>query len=182
VVRDSAFRQARQRWRASAAGRGFTLLELAIVIGIVSVLAAFFLDRALDSLEAAERMAMETQARAIGSALQLKMAAMITGGQGRDIAKLARGNPVDLLLTKPANYLGERKGAPPEERDAGNWYYDLDSGELVYLVRRGDRFAADSTGRKEVRYRVQVVHDASVPTRNEVVGVVLQPVQPYRWR
>jgi len=161
---------------ARSRGRGFTLLELAIVLGIVSVLAAFFLDRALVSLEAAERMAMETQARAIGSALQLQMAAMITSGRERDMTKLAQGNPIELLVTRPQNYLGERKGKPQDEDAQGHWYYDLDTGDLVYLVRRGERFAVEGNENKEVRYRVRVVREGGV-----VVGVVFQPLRPYRW-
>ena len=162
--------------------RGFTLLELTIVIGVISVLAAIFLDRALVSMEAAERMAMENQARMIGSALQLQMAALITSGRERDMASLARGNPLDWLQTKPPNYLGELAVAPGDDHTAGNWYYDVGSGETVYLVRRGAGFDADARGRKEVRYRVRVVHEKFGDERADVVGAVFQPVLPYRWR
>ena len=67
-------------------------------VAMIAALAAFFLDRALVSMEAAERMAMETQARSISAALQLQMAALITRGRTRAIADLATRARTKKLL------------------------------------------------------------------------------------
>ena len=161
---------------------GFTLFELVIVIVIIAVLAAVFLDRVQANLEAAERMAMETQARAISSALQLQMAAMITRGRGHELGSLTRTNPMDWLVAKPPNFLGELSAEPKGEEALGNWYYDQDARQLVYLVRRGESFTADAQGRKQVRYAVVAIYDESDRSRNYVAGMLFQPVEPYRWR
>jgi general secretion pathway protein G len=145
------------------------------------VLAAFFLDRALTSLESAERMAMENQARAISSALQLQMAALITSRREQEIPKLARANPVSWLISKPENYLGEFERAPTGDDALGHWYFDTGRRELVYLVRRGDRFAADQSGRKEVRYHVREVYSEGTSVRHSFAGLVFAPVSSYRW-
>lgn len=160
---------------------GFTLLELVVVISLVAVLAAFFLDRALDNLEVAERVAMENQVRAISAGLNLQLAGLIAKGREREIARLARENPMDWLATRPENYLGEMDTEPAGEAAAGHWYFDRGSFELVYLVRRGERFVPDPAGRKRVRFQVRLVHDHRDSPAKEPVGAVFQPVVPYRW-
>ncbi len=169
------------RRNPNRAGGGFTLLELVVVISLVAVLAAFFLDRALDNLEMAERVAMENQVRAIAAGLNLQLAGLIAKGREREIARLARENPMDWLATRPENYLGEMDAEPSGEAVAGHWFFDRSTGELVYLVRRGERFVPDAAGRKRVRFQVRLVHDHRESPAKEPVGAVFQPVVPYRW-
>jgi len=163
-------------------GTGFTMLELAIVLVIVSALAAILFDRAQANLESAERMVMERQARDIGSALNYQVAKLVGFNQQRELDRLANANPVEWLPSKPANYLGEFGATPQGKEVAGNWFFDIETRELVYIVRRGDRFVADASGRKHVRYSVLLVTGStnSAGTR-EITGARFQPVVPYVW-
>lgn len=163
------------------AGAGFTLFELILVIGILSVLVAVLVDRTLANLELAEKTAMETQAMSIGSALNLQMAAMISAGRFGELAVLQDQNPFDWLTEKPGNYLGAFDAAPAGTRVEGNWYYDRRLREAVYLVKRGDRFTPDAAGRKRVRYQARPVQAVNAHGATEISGFTFRPVEPYRW-
>ena len=169
------------------AQRGFTLLELIIVITIVSILATVLLNRLLDYQERAEKVAMEQTAGILRSALHLQVVDLIARNRMSDIPKLVEENPITWLAEKPHNYQGEYFDPPPGQLDAGNWYYDLKARQLVYLVDRGRHFLPDPTGRKAVRYEVALVYnknregDAQALAPREVGGVVLQLAQPYQW-
>lgn len=165
--------------RAHRGTKGFTLLELVVVICIISTLGAFLANRLQSTAELAEKTSMEYIANEISTALLFEFANnMVRGTQGK-IPGMMQTNPMDWLVQKPANYLGEFADAPSGEDQLGNWYYDTRDHVLVYLVRRGDYFHPDSTGAKRVRYRVKVLFDTDEP--RAVVGVILSPVEPYKW-
>jgi prepilin-type N-terminal cleavage/methylation domain-containing protein len=170
----------RPRKRQVAHG-GFTLLELILVIGIISVLIGFMADKALRNFELAEKAAMETQAMAIKSALNLQMAALITAGREREIERLIRQNPFEWLKEPPWNYLGALAGAPQGDDKAGNWYHDTGTHETVYLVRRADHFDATATGGRLVRYRVTAIYDDNAQGAKSLAGLTFSPVERYRW-
>ncbi len=166
------------RMRRSRA-QGFTLFELVIVISIIGILAAALVTRLDRTAEFAEKTSMEYTAATLNEALLLEFAHHIVDGSRREIPRMAQVNPMNLLARKPTNYLGEFRDSPAEPDQTGNWYYDLYAHELVYLVRRGDNFQADSTGSKRVRYKIGfelAEADSQTP-----VGVVLTPVEAYKW-
>jgi prepilin-type N-terminal cleavage/methylation domain-containing protein len=167
--------------------RGFTLFELIIVVILVALLAGILLGRFLTYQEAAEKTAMEQTAGAIQSALTIQVAGLIARGSVADIPKLASVNPVNFLAQKPKNYAGEYYEPAPGDIPEESWYYDLQRKQLVYLVRRGEHFAPDSSGNKRVRYKTVVVYNEGFPfqsvkaRKKDVGGVILTEVEPYKW-
>lgn len=158
-----------------AAVEGISILAVVAVLGIVSHAGQ------TRELEAAERTAMESQARAIGEAVQARLGSLEAQAREVEIAHLARGNPVDLLAVPPSNYLGVLQTAPAGGAALGVWYFDESAGELVYLVRRGRHFVPDAGGRRQVRFRIELV-EADRGDARASVGAVFRPVAAYRWR
>lgn len=160
---------------------GFATFELAVVATVVSVVGAAVYVEAMQDLETAERMRMETQARSIGNALQLRMSKLIGERREGEIVELIRANPVQWLPAQPENYVGERDRPPAKGEALESWYFDASRGELVYRVRRGSRFLPDSGGERQVRFKAELVQDES-GDRWKIAGAVFRPVEPYRWR
>jgi prepilin-type N-terminal cleavage/methylation domain-containing protein len=166
--------------------RGFTLLELIVVITIIVLLMALFLDRALYYMEQAEKTAMEEVAGSIQSALTMQYGQVLTRGQPSDVAALAQDNPMNWMQKKPRNYAGEFFDPAPQAVEPGNWMFDLKSRDLVYVMRNANYFKPGKDGRKWIRFHVAVEHEATrLPslkkTLPELTGIVFEPVERYSW-
>jgi general secretion pathway protein G len=159
--------------------RGFTLLELAVVVSIVGILAATLITRLDKTAEFAEKTAMEYTANVLNEALLLEFAHRVMDNSRNQIPAMIVTNPMDWLARKPTNYLGEFRVPIIDSDRTGNWYYDVYAHELIYLVRRGDYFTPDSAGLKRVRYMVEILYDQT--DHRTMVGVSLTPVEPYKW-
>jgi prepilin-type N-terminal cleavage/methylation domain-containing protein len=158
------------------AGRGFTLLELVVVIAVVGVLAWLLLERLLVYREAAERAAMEHTVGSVQSALTLQFSRAMVLGRGAEA--LGTENPVNWLAKPPDTYVGELYDPAPGQVEPGKWYFDTRTRQLVYSVKFGEHFRAPS-GRKEARFRVRLVTSAE---RDRVVGAVIEPAETFTWR
>lgn len=165
---------------------GFTLLELVVVVLIIGILAAVFLNRVLFYQEQAEKIVMETTARNIRIGLRTQLADMMIHNRQSEIPLLAGKNPINWLASKPGDYLGEYNGPKPEEMQISGWYFDREDKTLVYLPDMVEHFQPDPAGRKRVRYRVVTVYgrdkENGAAADTEVVeDVVLELREPYRW-
>ena len=166
------------KWRK----RGFTLVELAVAISIIAVLAAVLLGRLAYYKEMAEKAAMESMVRIIKTGLQIRLAELIIGNRQAQAAALETDDPTQWLDARPANY-GGAYGEPPQR---GTWYFDTPARQLVYVVNTGDRLQVGvQAGPKQIRFRVRLLQDrlqlgGSVVA--SVSGVALVPVSPYYWR
>jgi prepilin-type N-terminal cleavage/methylation domain-containing protein len=171
------------RAQALARGRGFTLIELLVVICVVALLFVIALDRLLRYQELAERTAMEQNLAAINIALTSKFAALIAAGRGEVIAAEAGANPVNLLARPPENYLGELYSPPPDSLAPRSWYYDRQSGDLIYVPGR-TRYLSAPEPRNGLRFRVMLTEPAPAPG-GAPVRELRQPYiaarLPYRW-
>lgn len=166
--------------------RGFTLIELIVVIIIIVVMIGIFLDRMQFYQEQAEKTAMETVAGAIQSALILQYGEILTRGKPSDTAALAQDNPMNWLQKIPNNYSGEFYDPTPLAVAPGNWVFDLKSRELIYVLRNANYFKPGKDGRKWIRFHVAVSYEASrLPslqgTPPELTGILFKPVEPYSW-
>lgn len=164
--------------------RGFTLLEMIVVISLVAVLAGMLLQRVWFYQEQAEKAAMEQMAATLQTALLLQYAQLLTRGQESETKTLTTENPTRWLVQKPANYAGEFYAMTPAAIAPGNWAFDLKSRELIYVPYRAEYLQAGADGRKWVRYRASLKYD-SVRLANhgaqELSGVLFEPVAPYQW-
>jgi general secretion pathway protein G len=164
--------------------RGFTLIELTVVICIVAVLAAVLLERFQRLQELAEKTAMEQNLAAINVALTMKFAALVTAHRGREIKREVGANPVDLLARPPENYLGELVKVDAGSLPRRSWYFDRDSGELVYIPGRSRFLTEPLDATFGLRFRVTLIEPsrrADQAPLDELAQPFIRPVVAYRW-
>jgi type II secretory pathway pseudopilin PulG len=170
---------ARQRARREA---GSSLFELGVALIIVSVLAAVLLSRLGYYKEMLEKAAMESTLRNIKTGLQVHLAELIVTNRQAQAIRLESENPIQWLDEKPLNYGGSYRTPP----NAGTWYFDAGTHELVYVVNTGNRLELDTgAGPKQVRFRARLLKERLKLFGNgveSIAGVTLLPVQPYRWQ
>lgn len=167
--------------------RGFSLLELAVVACVLSVLLAVFLNRLTFYQEAAERAQFESTLQAYKTALQIRLAELIVDRREAEARTLETGNPTDLMSEKPPNYGGDYPAAP----QPGTWYFDNSTHVLVYVVNTGNGLLlAGENGQeganspKLLRFKVRVIYqpvDAPGGKVNGIGGIMLSPGRVYRW-
>ena len=161
---------------------GLTLIELIVVVCIIALCAVLLLDRLRFYQEAAEKAAMEYTVAAVKSALQLRGAAMLLRGEEKNIASLARANPVEWLMDPPPGYRGEFR-APQPDVPRGSWYFDATRSELVYVPNLDAHLERLADGSKRLRFRVRVIFEPVEPDseRKVFAGMRVEVVNPYTW-
>ncbi len=167
--------------------RGFSLLELAVVACVLSVLLAVFLNRLTFYQEVAERAQFESTLQAYKTALQIRLAELILDRREAEARTLETGNPAELMAEQPANYGGDFPASP----QPGTWYFDIHTHELVYIVNTGERLLLagvnhwqEAHGPKQLRFKVRIIYQSiSVPGGkvSGVAGITLAPGRVYQW-
>jgi len=163
--------------------RGFTLIELVVVVCIVALLFGVALDRLIRYQELGERAAMEQNIAAINVALNMKFAALVVAGRGTALEKEVGANPVDLLARPPENYLGALYEPEPDSLPRRSWYFDRASGDLVYVPSRARYLTAPPDAARGLRFRVVLTELSSrpEPSLRELRQAVIRPRTPYAW-
>jgi len=176
----------RESHPAPCASKGFTLIELIVVITLIVVLMGIFLNRALFYQEQAEKTAMEEVAGAIQSALTMQYGQVLTRGNSSDVSALALDNPMNWLQKMPRNYSGEFYDPTPLAVAPGNWMFDLKSRDLIYVLHNSDNFKPGKDGKKWIRFHVVMNYEIPrLPSLQnaprELTGLLFEPVAPYTW-
>ncbi|MGQ0651576.1 MAG: prepilin-type N-terminal cleavage/methylation domain-containing protein [Betaproteobacteria bacterium] len=167
--------------------RGFSLLELVVVIVLIGVLLGVAIERLLVLKAQAERSAMETVLGSLRSGITIRMAELIAKGRAREIVNLVDANPVVVLAEAPENYLGELFGPDPAALEPGKWYFDTRDRTLCYLVESVEYFQSGAVGVPRARFRVQpVFEDVNRNGRfdrgtDTLRGLRLVAVERYAW-
>lgn len=166
---------------------GFTLLELAVAVCAIAVLAGLALERLLPLVGRAERAAYLGVRRDLQSSLLLEAAERITRGESHTLPELAAANPMALLLAPPANYVGAsgttEHGAVPR----ASWYFDAGARVLGYRVGRHTRFRAGEGPADLIELRVAFVYqdrdgDGQFDAAGDRFdGLRLEPLHAYEW-
>ena len=169
--------------------RGFSLLELLIVIVIASVLMLVAVDRLLRLRFEAERVTVESMLTGLKSALYIEFAGAAVRGRPDAAALEATGsNPMKLLAERPDTYAGEYADADPGSVAPGSWYFDTRQGHLVYVVRFPEQFSSALAGPARARWRVEPDFDDRDGNgrfdlgRDSARGLRLVAVEPYTWK
>ncbi|HEX7642679.1 MAG TPA: prepilin-type N-terminal cleavage/methylation domain-containing protein [Burkholderiaceae bacterium] len=169
--------------------RGFTLIELAVVVVIVALLAGALLKRALYYQEQAERVSVEQTVGVLRSAMHMQMAYSLLHPTVSPMAKLAGANPMNWLAEVPGNYVGEYAAPKQGEIARGSWYFDTVDRTLVYLPSYDDQLQTAPGENGKIRFRTRLSTNNSVgygqpntALDSTFEGVVLEPVKPYKWR
>lgn len=157
----------------------FSLIELALVLTLISILAGVLLERMVYYQEIAEKASMEQVAADLRSSVNLRAAELVLENRFADLDELVLKNPFELLAQKPQNYLGVLDGPSPEQVPAGKWYFDKRSKEVVYSIDLGRYFSLDRQGPKRVMWHIVTVPGVSGP--NTAQWARLELVSPYRW-
>ena len=140
---------------AGSRQRGFSLLELVVVISVIAILAGALFSRLGLYQERAEIAAMENVVGALRSGLNMKAGQLAAKGQTAELSKLITINPMDLLAQKPANYAGEYYLPQKAKISPGNWYFDRKKFLLVYITRTGATFQASKS--TQFKYRIELI-------------------------
>jgi general secretion pathway protein G len=168
--------------------RGFSLLELLIVIVIVSVLLVVAIDRLLVLRFEAERTTVQTVIGAMKSALYIEFAAAAARGELKRMDTATGSNPMAHLAERPEAYIGEFYGPDPAVFEPGIWYFDLRDRALVYVVRFPQQFVSPLAGPPRLRLRVEPDYEdidrngRFDPGRDPVRGLKLVPLEPFFWK
>jgi general secretion pathway protein G len=163
--------------------RGFSLLELIIVISIVAVLAGMFLNKVPLNQELAEKAAMEQMAGAFQTALVMRYGSMLANGAAteKELGKLAAENPMGWLQQKPENYAGEFFDPAVTTVPPGQWMFDLKSRDLIFVLNRSEYFTPGKDGQKWIRFHVKFEYETGVAGGKSLVSTLFVPTSPYRW-
>lgn len=161
--------------------RGFSLLELAVVAVVLSVLMAVLLNRLAFYQEAAERAHFETTLRLYKTAAQIRLAELILQRREGEAAALEAENPTRWLSEKPTDYGGEY----PPRPQPGNWYYDSGTRELVYVANSAaGLMVSGANNMKQLRFRVKIIYQPIHAGSKQILGiggVSLVPSMSYQW-
>ncbi len=165
--------------------KGFSLIELIIVIAIISVLMSVLLERVWYYQELAEKTAMQEDAGAIQSALTIQLSKNYMRGNQENINRLATENPVKWLQKLPKNYAGEFYAPSPSAVPPGSWVFDLKTHELIYVLDQSQHFVPGKEGEKWIRFHINVQYEkvvrGGVEEGKELVGTVFEPKEKVSW-
>ncbi len=166
--------------------RGFSLLELTVVVCLIAILVVVAMDRIWSLRIEAERVAVAQVVGTLRSALGLELARRVVHGGVATIAELDGGNPMELLAQQPSGYRGVRMEQGSEGIDPGEWYFDAGAHVLVYRVRFAEAFvsaAGDDRAvyRLTLKYRDRDGNGRFEPNKDAVYGLDLLPVGEFGW-
>ncbi|MDH3531983.1 MAG: type II secretion system GspH family protein [Gammaproteobacteria bacterium] len=167
--------------------RGFTLLELVVVIAIIGVLIAVAANRLLPYMDEAERVAVLRVEGQLRSSLVMEAAQRIVRGQSASISELEGSNPVKFLLEPPKNYVGELQKSEIGQAPTRHWYFEQDGQRLVYRLGEPFGLPVRDASLQDPAFVVRVAfadtngNQVFEADRDELYGVRLQRVAGAEW-
>lgn len=163
--------------------KGFTLIELVIVIAIIGVLASQFFQRVWFYQEMAEKAAMQQVVSALQTALVLEYGHRLASNNGAALAGITRENPLEWLAVKPTNYAGTLHVVRARDIEPGNWVFEQSTFELIYFPYHREHFIPASAGNDSIRFKARALYETNRygSKRTEFAGLIFAPVKPYQW-
>ncbi len=164
--------------------RGFTFLELVVVVSIISILGVVALNYYYKLMVDVERTSMERDLGVMRSAIGIQVAGHFVSGNMAGLEKLVDSNPMDLLAEKPSNYLGVISHYKVEEIEKGSWFYDSGARTLIYMVRNQLYFETELENPVRARFKIFPVYsdrERKGGTKKYISGLTLKGLEQYRW-
>jgi type II secretory pathway pseudopilin PulG len=163
--------------------RGFTMFEMIVYILAASILFAAAFDRYREFPGEAERANFQAIMAQLNTAINLQMMRVIVSENYGQPDELLGGNPMDLMLTPPGNYVGAFAGVDLANMPRRVWYFDETTRELVYLADNAENLyrvdTSQPTQTEMLRFQVDNVYARNGSGRWE--GLILRPTFEYRW-
>jgi hypothetical protein len=178
---------------------GFTLFEMVVTICTIAILYMIAEQRINDLPAAAERASFQGVLEQIKTGVTLAMVSNMARGSAGATQGLEGTNPMDYLLEKPSNYLGELAVVDDTLRRRNAWYFERRSGDLVYVVGGNSiddvlvTIAGMQVNMGQIRFRIENLYDSGqggVITGSRLAnpaaagrwqGVQLVPVHEFSW-
>ncbi|QNA88880.1 hypothetical protein G4G28_11000 [Massilia sp. Dwa41.01b] len=158
--------------------RGASLFELALGAIAASLLAGVLLNSIITYIGESERVAVKQLIGSLRTALAVRSAQVISTRGEDGLIALAYQNPMDWLMKRPQNYLGEYYAPEKDELPTGNWYFDKVDHTLVYLPSVAKSFSWETS--KFLMFKVKFIRVPSPVDssgRNKVTtGLVLDQI------
>lgn len=167
--------------------RGFSLLELVVVICIIAVLTGLAAERTQSMRATSERVAAETLISNIKTALNLRATQLLAKGNTAGVIALTQESPIALLTEPPETYRGAFFGVDPTLFKPGDWYFDRKLHALVYLPRFEEQVDPDQPPPPRVAYVLSIVYEdvngnkAFDPGIEQPAGVRISQSREFRW-
>jgi len=165
--------------RPGPAARGFALFELAVGAVVLGVLAGVLLNRLVSYAGESEVVAAKQLISSLRTALAVHAARAVASGGQDGLLVVAHQNPMDWLVRRPENYLGEYYSPREAELPKGNWYFDKANRTLVYLPASPKTFSSETP--KFLRFKVELLRvpkSVEADGRDRVTeGLVLEEVE-----
>ena len=167
--------------------RPLSRLELALSVVLLSIFISYFLHRILIMTVAAEDRYLMTTINQIRAELMIYSAEKLIEHRYEDLYRLSLENPVGRGFQAPRNYAGSRKELDLEEMAPGSWWYEENTGSLVYRVTNEDYFRNHSSGLPllrlgfELGYEDRDTDGLYTPGADSVRGVSLRVLDQYSW-
>ena len=156
--------------------RGISRFEVLVSTAIVMAFAAVLLQRLQYYQEQMEKVAMETAARQMDSALRIRAGELMLAGRSAELAALDGSDPFALFEVPPGRLAG-----PADAADTtGVWRYERSSGEVRYLPRNTRHLVIGSGAGPDgaIRYRAELLR---VAPDGHFAGARLRCLTQYRW-
>lgn len=171
-----------------AGERGFTFLELALVVCVVAVLYAVSLQYSIRVLAMTERVTAEQVIISLRNGTEFQAMRHLLSNPSVELPKLEYSNPIQFLARPPENYLGELNTFEQTTlKKDGVWYFDKAQRVLVYRVRYSQYFESKRPKNEQIRLQVMLLYtdlnnnNRFDKTADQPTGLVLQAKEPYRW-
>lgn len=135
----------------------------------------------------AEATNVDVMIRNLRAGTMAYVAVQLVKGDYAAIATLANSNPVQVMETPFAGYIGALTSAKLAEIGAGRWAYDMDNNLLVYMVINKNNFRTVLPGPARIRIKFKLnYNDKNANGRYDqgvdlAQGVVLKILEPYEW-
>lgn len=157
--------------RLATQKRGFTLVELVIVIVIIGLLAAVAIPKFISVRKEAEQASVEAIIGSLESALSLYASKQFLGAQPLQVH-----NPFDDLSGKPKTYLGEQDPVTPANTPPGSWTYRPSGSWVMYHPKASISGGWLNGGKHFIIYKVEPVLEGT-----DTVGLYMTTTDTYKY-
>lgn len=152
--------------------RRLTRLEVALYAAVAAALVTVFLERALLTMEVAERTAMEMTVNNVNSALNVQIAVAMLQGHPVDRRQILQRNPFEVArMNVPNAHPDITLTDDLSGLERGYWVFDRSRKELIYLPQL-HRGLHTNDPQAAIRFHLEA---------GQGLSFVLAPIDRYRW-